>query len=290
MDLRRTLLVAVGAVVCLLAGLPASADTGAFEVQAAAAAPAFAEIPPPGQLGLPGSTTTIRTTHSHGGQPRSFVLHVPDGLLAPAPLVGALHAHSQEPNKIRAHSQLEALADEQGFIVAFPDGASGSWNAGLCCFPGSVDGVDDVAFLDEVLTLARARAPVDPSRITFTGGSNGGMMALRYACERPKVVAAVAVVAGPLVAPCPLSVPVPVLVLHGAKDTVVPLNGGPNRRLGVTFPPLDGSLEPFRKAGGDVQLRVVPRAGHQWMTESQHGLDATRAIWEFMRDHRRELG
>lgn len=293
MDLRRSLLVAAGAGLCLLAALPSAlgaerAAPDELTVAQAAVVPTGVEAAVPERLaGAPGSTTTVPTTHSYEGQRRDFVLHVPDGLLAPAPLLVALHAHSQEPAAIRAYSRLEALADEHGFVVAFPSGAAGSWNAGACCFPGSVDDVDDIAYLDEVLLLAQRRALIDPDRISLTGGSNGAMMALRYACERSDVVASVAVVAGPLVAPCAPTSPVDVLVLHGAKDTVVPLGGGRNAALGVTFPPVGPSLEPFRKAGGEVQLRVVPRAGHDWMTRSRHGLDASSAIWAWVRDHPR---
>jgi polyhydroxybutyrate depolymerase len=287
-DLRRPALLGAGAALSLLAAVPAalSSAPGEVQVQALSGAPA-SQISPPDPVGLPGSTTTVPTSKVYGGKVRSCVLHIPDGLLAPAPLVIALHAHSQEPKAIRAYSRLEALADEQGFVVAFPEGASGSWNAGLCCAPSTRDAVDDVAFLDEVIAVVGTRTLIDPNRIAFTGGSNGAMMALRYACERPQVVASAAVVAGPLVAPCAPSMPVPVLVLHGAKDEVVPLYGGKNPRLGVTFPALGPSLEPFRKAGGEVQLQVVPRAGHEWMTRGRHGIDATRAIWSWMRDRPR---
>ena len=291
MDLRRLLSVGVGGALCLLAAVPgaftASTASAATQVQAASIAPELVEVPPPGPVGLPGTTTTIPTSHVHDGTNRAFVLHVPDGLLAPAPLVLALHAHSQEPKDIRAYSRLEALADEQGFIVAFPEGASGSWNAGACCFPASTDGVDDIAFLDEVIALTRVRARVDPARIHLTGGSNGAMMALRYACERSEVVASVAVVSGPLVAPCSPELPVHVQVMHGARDAVVPLRGGRNTFLKVAFPPVERSLAPFRKPGADVQLLVVPRAGHEWMTRARHGLDATRTLWGWMRDHPR---
>ncbi|MEX2288742.1 MAG: PHB depolymerase family esterase [Mycobacteriales bacterium] len=289
MDLRRPLLVGAGALLCLVAGLPGAlgAERAAVpaQVQSAAVASDVGAVPPADVM-LPDSVT-VPTTRSYEGEPRPFVLHVPDGLPAPAPLVVALHAHSQKPDAIRAYSRLEALADEQGFVVAFPEGASGSWNAGGCCFPGSVVGVDDVAFLDEVVAISRTKALIDPARIYVTGGSNGAMMALRYACERSETVAAVAVVAGPLLAPCAPILPVPVLVLHGAGDSIVPLNGGRNEKLDVTFPPVDSSLEPFRRAGGEVRLQVVPRAGHHWMTRDEHGVDATRTIWSWLRDHPR---
>ena len=145
----------------------------------------------------------------------------------------------------------------------------------------------DITYLDEVLTSIARRVPVDPDRVAVVGGSNGGMMALRYACERPAVIASVAVVAGVYVSSCTPTAPVPVLALHGARDNVVPLQGGPNSALRTTFPDVSRSLEPFRKAGGDVQLRIIPTAGHVWMTRDAHGVDATRALWDFIRDHPR---
>lgn len=281
MDLRRPLLIAAGAVLSVLAALPSALAEPQPEPDAVVPAAALEPI------ALPGSTTTVPTTTTYDGQLRHVVLHVPDGLLAPAPLVVALHAHSQTTATIRSYSRLERLADEQGFVVAFPSGGGGSWNAGACCAPGAREQTDDVAFLDEVLTIARARARIDPDRVYLTGGSNGAMMAMRYACERADQVAAVAVVSASLVAPCAPTSPVSVLVLHGEKDGVVPLTGGPNPRLDVVFPPVDSSLNPFRAAGGDVRLEVVAGVGHVWMTRDQHGVDATSAVWSWLRDHPR---
>ena len=290
MELRRPVLLAAGAVLSLLAGLPGALGAdGREDPSTAVQAKAVGAVDavPPGRLGLPGSTSSVETSQSSSGRARSFVLHIPDGLLAPAPLVVALHSHSQGPQRMREYTRLEALADEQGFVVAFPGGAGGSWNSGLCCSPSSRDGVDDVAFLDEVIALVRTKAVIDPSRIGLTGFSNGAMMALRYACERADVVASVAVVAGPLVAPCELSDPVAVLAVHGGKDGVVPLNGGPNEGLDVTFPAIDPSLEPFRAAGGEVRLAVLPEVGHEWMTRARTGVDASGAVWAWIRDHPR---
>lgn len=275
MDLRRPLLLAAGAILSVLAALPSALAGPQVVVPAAALQP----------IAVPGSTTTIPTTQTYDGRARSVVVHVPDGLLAPAPLVIALHAHSQTPATIRGYSRLERLADEQGFVVAFPGGSGGSWNAGACCHPGRRDSVDEIAFLDEVQAIARTRARIDPDRVYLTGSSNGAMMALRYACERADQIAAVAVVSGPLVAPCSPARAVPVLVLHGAKDKVVPLDGGPNPRLDVTFPAVERSLQPFRTAGGDGRVQVVPSAGHEWMTRDKHGVDASRAVWDWLRDH-----
>ncbi len=280
--------VGLGTVVSLRA-TPLGVTSPAAAQAAAAAVTARRTAAPGGQAqrltARPGFTETFPTSQFHGGLNRTVTLHVPAGLLAPAPLVLALHAHAQDTDAVRTYTRLEKLADKEGFVVAFPSGASGSWNGGTCCFPGSDENVDDVAYLDEVLTLVQQRVLVDPNRISITGGSNGAMMALRYACARPLVVSAVAVVAGVYVAPCTPKRATPVLELHGARDNVIPLLGGYNKPLKVTFPPVSASLEPFRKAGSDVKIVIVPGAGHTWMTRDAHGVDATEQVWDWLRDH-----
>ncbi|MCW2779542.1 MAG: hypothetical protein JWN17_3267 [Frankiales bacterium] len=242
-------------------------------------APGTPAVPPPAQprVGLPGYTAELPS----GLDGRRFVLHVPDGLLAPAPLLLVLHAYAKDAAAVRSDSRLEDVADRDGFLVAFPEGVHRSWDAGGCCGRSRDDAVDDVAYLDAVVATVRARALVDPSRIAVSGFSNGAMMALRYACERADVVSAVAVVAGTVVAPCRPSRPVAVLDLHGAADRTVPVLGGTNAQLHADFPPVSASLQPFRDAGGEVRVVVVPREGHHWLT------GASGAVWDWVRDHPR---
>jgi poly(3-hydroxybutyrate) depolymerase len=284
MDSRRLVLVAAGAGLSIAAALPstlaAERDDEGTATEAAPTEDVAFEPPAP-------FTGRVETTATYGGRPRAFVLHVPEALTGPAPLVVALHAHSQTPDSIRDYTALESLAEAEGFAVVFPGGAGGSWNAGGCCEPGTTEDSDDVAFLDEVIALTTDRVPIDQSRIGLTGSSNGAMMALRYACERSEVVASVAIVGGPLMAPCDLEDPVAVLALHGENDHVVPVGGGKNPGFGVTFPAVGPSLEPFRRAGGNVTVNVVRGAGHGWMTPETASFDASRAVWEWVRDHPR---
>lgn len=236
-------------------------------------------------VGLPGYTATVTLPVEHDGEARSFLLHVPDGLLGPAPLVVALHGANQTASKMRDYTKLEQLAEEQGFVVAFGSGVQGTWNAGGCCRPKA----DDVAYLDAVLAHVtdpvRARVAVDARRVFLTGFSNGGMMALRYACERSDVVAAVAAVSATVVAPCAPGSPVAVLDVHGEIDAVVPLAGGRNKAFAVDFPAVRPALQPFRDLGRDVRVRVVPGVGHGWMTRDTMYYDATAAVWDWLRDH-----
>jgi polyhydroxybutyrate depolymerase len=237
--------------------------------------------------GLPGHTTTVTLPVQHAGEHRSYVLHVPDGLLGPVPLVVALHGANQTAARMREYSQLERLAEEQGFALAFGMGHAGTWNAGACCRPKA----NDVAYLDAVLDHAtdplRSGLLVDRDRVFLTGFSNGGMMALRYACTRADRVAAVAVVAATVVSPCDPETPVAVLDVHGEVDRVVPLAGGRNSTFAVDFPAVRPALQPFRALSPEVRVRVVPGVGHAWMTYGAEGYDVSDAVWNWLRDHPR---
>lgn len=242
----------------------------------------------PLDVGLPGYTATVTLPLEHAGEARSFVLHVPDGLLGPAPVVIALHGANQTAAKMRDYTRLEELADDQGFVVAFGSGVAGTWNAGGCCRPKA----NDMAYLDALLAHVtdpvRSRTVIDPRRVFLTGFSNGGMMALRYACERSDVVAAVAAVGATVVSPCAPHSPVAVLDVHGEIDRVVPLAGGRNAAFLVDFPAVRPALRPFKAYGDDVRVRVVPGVGHGWMTPETMYYDATAAVWDWLRDHPRQ--
>lgn len=110
--------------------------------------------------------------------------------------------------------------------MAYPESGSGSWNAGQCCAPATTSKTDDVAFLDAVLDDALTRTGVAEGRVVMTGYSNGGMMAYRYSCERPRRDPLVVPDAATNLAVCSRTDPVSVVAVHGALDTTVPWAGG----------------------------------------------------------------
>jgi polyhydroxybutyrate depolymerase len=163
------------------------------------------------------------------------------------PVLVVLHGLGSSPEKVARYYGLEALVEELGLVVAYPEGteeARGTgwfgrrlrfWNAtDWCCnFQGST--VDDVAYLDAVLDDLQARYPVDLKRVYLMGLSNGGYMAHRYACDRADRVAAIASQAGAMWADagrCRPSEAVAVLQLHGTDDFMVPYRGMPPRGPG----------------------------------------------------------
>jgi polyhydroxybutyrate depolymerase len=155
----------------------------------------------------------------------------------PAPLLLFLHPYNTQ-NGRQALDRFDILpiADEKGLLVAAPDGlqqhaARGGphfWNATDSCCDFGHTGVDDVAYLDAVISDMRARYHVDDTRIFVLGYSNGGFMAHRLLCERAPMIAAAASIAGggwkdP--ARCRPSAPASLLEVHGDADEMVRYEG-----------------------------------------------------------------
>lgn len=92
---------------------------------------------------------------------------------------------------------------------------------------------DDVEFLNQMLDQIALKVSVDASRIYATGLSEGGFMAMRVGCAISDRIAAVAPVAAamPKSMICLPSRPVPVIMINGTADPVVPHGGGTEHNL-----------------------------------------------------------
>ena len=136
----------------------------------------------------------------------------------------------------------------RGFIVLYPTGYGaprGTWNAGACCGPSMTLGIDEVGFLLAVLDAAEAALCTDRSRVYATGMSNGGLMALRLACEASDRIAAVAPVAASLeFFPCTPPRAVGVMMIHGTGDRNIYWEGGPGCGVsGTNFTSIPVSID-----------------------------------------------
>lgn len=164
------------------------------------------------------------------GHQRTYSLHIPDDVQGAAPLVFVLHGRGGTGEQMRAYTGFDAVADEAGFVVAYPDGINGEWNY-VRGIPGYPNTHDDTAFLAALTDEIALTQPVDLSRVYITGFSNGGFMAQRAACDDPARFAAFASVGAagfggmPRICPAIGEIPSPMLLMHGTDDRIVPWDG-----------------------------------------------------------------
>jgi len=125
-----------------------------------------------------------------------------------------------------------ALAEREGFLVAYPDGVGKHWNDGRD-FPDSQayrENVDDVAFAASLIDRISREHTVDVDRVFATGFSNGGIFAHYLAARLAGRIAAIASVSGGIAKPFDKLFrperPVSVLIIHDVGDPLVPYHGG----------------------------------------------------------------
>ncbi len=171
------------------------------------------------------------TTMEFGGRERRFEMYVPPAAPRPLPVVLVLHGGTSTSGQIRRYTGFDALASREGILAVYPQGVRGQWNDGRpeigTLYP-QVTTADDVGFLLALVDDLVGHGLADPHRVYVAGISNGGMMALKLACEHPERIAAAAVVAAnqPSNLACSPRQPVPVVFFHGTKDPFVPFDGG----------------------------------------------------------------
>jgi polyhydroxybutyrate depolymerase len=135
---------------------------------------------------------------------------------------------------MRVNSGFDAVAKANGFMVVYGEGTDfggnrHAWNTGFL-LRRQVKDADDIGYLDTLIDKLIQEHDADPTRICMTGGSNGGMMTYVYAVARSERLAAVApVVASMFTFDKKPTVPLPILIINGAKDEEVPLEGGMSR-------------------------------------------------------------
>lgn len=197
-----------------------------------ALAPALAACSKP-RVSRPDPALVLRSVES-GDRERTYLFFAPPGLDPGTPhaLVLVFHGGGGDATSAARLTRFRALAEREGFLVAFPNAVGGHWNDGRDDdFAESYrEGVDDVAFVDAVIADVGRSHAVDAARVYATGISNGGMFVHRLAAERAETIAAIAPVVGGLPEPYAPHVaparPVSVLVIQGTNDPLVPYEGG----------------------------------------------------------------
>ena len=166
------------------------------------------------------------------GKPRTFTSQLPDK--KPAPLVIVLHGNTQTGADMISRTGWPDIAKLERFGVVFPDGLNHAWADlrpnNLRAGRVPPHGTDDVAFITKLVEKFVADGSADPKRIYVTGISNGGAMTMTLICKRADLFAGAASVVMNLTDQsanlCRPSRPVPMLMMNGTADTLVPYKGG----------------------------------------------------------------
>ncbi len=175
--------------------------------------------------------TKIRT-FEYDGFLRTYRIHIPDGTDQFTALVLVLHGgggtgeHTEEE---LTKTRFNTLSEQHGFIVVYPDGLEKRWNDGRT-ENNPIPDVDDVGFLRSLIDALTDEFFIDPEHVFVTGISNGGQMSYRLACEATHQITAIAPVVSALhvdlYQQCLPSEPIPVFLIAGTDDPLVPFEGG----------------------------------------------------------------
>ena len=184
------------------------------------------------------------------GQPRIYVLSRPRAS-GPLPTILFLHGRGGSAERLR-WTGFSELGAREGFVTVFPNRISGEWNV-FSPAAGQSDLDADTTFIKQLVASLVERGIADPKRIYLGGISNGGIMTLRMACAAPELFAAVGVILASMAEPagqdCHLSKPMPLLMINGTADTVVPYAGG-KTAAGLQIWGTDRTVAFFRQLDG----------------------------------------
>ena len=200
---------------------------------------------------------------------RAYRLVVPKSvnLKAPAPLVFAFHGLLDSKDLMPRYSQLDSLAEKQGFILVYPNSRGLHWPMVLEWAK------QDLAFFDAIRAKIISQYNIDLRRVYLVGMSNGAYFVNLLASQRSDKIAAIALHSGGLGLVNPAKTKVghkyPVMILHGTDDSIVPVGEGRRTR------------DAYKRAGYEVEYVEVPELNHFWAA----GADANGRIWKFFLGH-----
>jgi polyhydroxybutyrate depolymerase len=164
-----------------------------------------------------------------GDTERKYILSKPEAD-GPRPTIFILHGGGMSANHSLRTNGMEPLVEREKLVAVYPNALRREWNDGREVRMKERGYADDVAYMRALVKALVAEGIADPKHIYVTGASNGGMMSLRLICEAADIFAAavpiIANLPSDIAGNCKPSRAVPVLVINGTADPLVPYTGG----------------------------------------------------------------
>ena len=237
-----------------------------------------------------------RRTMRHAAGTLDYLLYRPSELSAPVPLVVMLHGCTQSAEDFARGTRMNALADEFGFIVAYPEQPRSAnvqkcWNWFRPGDQGKASG--EPAVIAAITREIMAAENVDPRRVYVAGLSAGGAAAAIMASAFPDLYAAAGIHSG-LACGAAKDLPsalaamrgsgavhqrpssqkyVPLITFHGDRDnTVHPVNSDRIHAAWDGAPAMSGLERSVTKgsapSGGSYRKTAMLAADGRSMSES----------------------
>ena len=250
-------------------------------------------------------------TFMYENQERQYIFYTPNSLIDNAPLVFLMHGFTGSASGIYNYSGMQAVADQYGFAVCYPDGTIDQngdrfWNVGYNFHQNQ--NVDDVGFLSALAVYLQNEYNLSSDNTFAAGMSNGAEMSYMLSCFSSEIFKAIAPVAGTMFGEswtdCSPE-PKPVLEIHGANDNVTLWEGAPNDTYWGPYPGTEEVIDYWVNINGcnnnenlllpnlntikhryydctdgfEVWLYEVINGGHDWPSY------ASEEIWSFFANY-----
>jgi polyhydroxybutyrate depolymerase len=180
--------------------------------------------------------------------------------------VVAFHGYPMTAAQMSRITHLSSVADAHGFAALFPQGYGQSWAVPGGSTPAQQAGIDDVAFVRELLDAVARAYELDASLVVATGISNGGILTELLGCSMADRLLAIVPVAGLMrrdsAAKCAPARPISVIAIHATTDPIAAYSGAPGADGFLSFPETLGFWAKLDRCSTTTTSTDLPDTAH----------------------------